>query len=188
MNPDVNYPWELRIVKFSEDKAKYFVYQESQKTEMKKIDEKAMYSYGVANRIAQDLNKEPSFRLFGEINSTGGKLSRSEFIKVLDYFFCQTSAGINENQLYFEVMQEVKNKFNALISSNLNYGMKKYSYVDMLVTLYVFSRVDDTTKLDQYISGITAKIDKINRTKLQPAKKLGKTLTNDLDKLFEEVQ
>jgi len=188
MNPDVNYPWELRIVKFSEDKAKYFVYQESQKTEMKKIDEKAMYSYGVANRVAQDLNKDTSFRLFGEINNTGGKLSRSEFIKVLDYFFCQGSEGTNENQLYFEVMQKVKNKFNSLIMSNIDYGMKKYSYVDMLITLYVFSRIDDANKFEKYISGITTRIDRINKAKLQPAKKLGKTLTNDLDKLFEEVQ
>lgn len=187
-NPDVNYPWELRIVKFSEDKAKYFVYQESQKTEMKKIDEKAMYSYGVANRVAQDLNKDTSFRLFGEINSTGGKLSRSEFIKVLDYFFCQNSTGKNENQLYFEVMQDIKNKFNSLIMSDINYGTKKYSYVDMLITLYVFSRVDDINELDKYISCITAKIARVNKAKLQPAKKLGKTLTNDLDKLFEEVK
>ena len=187
-DPNVNYIWELRIVKFSEDKAKYFVYQESQKTEMTKIDAKSMYSYGLANRVAQDLNKDTSFALFGEINITGGLISRPEFIKVLDYFYCQDIKGKNENQLYFEIMQEIRNKFNALVNADMSYGTRKYSYAEILVVLYVFSRVNEVDKLNKYISNMIANIGGINKTKLQPGRSIGKVLIDDLDKLFEEVK
>ena len=187
-DPNVNYIWELRIVRFSEDKAKYFVYQESHKTEMTKIDAKAMYSYGLANRVAENLNKDTSFALFGEINNTGGLISRSEFIKVLDYFYCQDTKGKNENQLCFEIMQEIKNKFNVLVNTDISYGAKKYIYPEILIVLYVFSRVNEIDKLDKYIFNMISNIGRINKTRLQPGRKIGKLLIDDLDKLFEEVK
>ena len=155
---------------------------------MKKIDAKAMYSYGLANRVAQDLNKDTSFALFGEINITGGLISRPEFIKVLDYFYCQNIKGKNENQLYFEIRQEIKNKFNALINADISYGTKKYSYAEILVVLYVFSRMNEIEEIDKYISYMISKLEGINKTRLQPGRKIGKLLIDDLDKLFEEVK
>lgn len=187
--PSFNYPWELRITNFPEDKAKYFTYQEAQKTEMTVNEKNSRNSYALANRIATDLNKDTTFELFKEINDIGGKISYTEFIKVVDYFYCQDSKkGENDNQIKRTVQMEIKNKINYLVSVDDSYATKKYTYVDILVMIYVFQRVDKMEMLDKYIKSISENIhQKIDKRKLQPAKKISKPLINDLDNLFEEV-
>ena len=188
LNPDFNYPWELRITNYQEDKAKYFTYQEAQKTEMTKNEKNSRNSYALANRIATELNKDTSFELFKEINDIGGKISYTEFIKVVDYFYCQgTKKGENDNQIRRSIQTEIKNKINYLVSIDEEYAEKKYTYVDILVMMYVFQRVDRIELLDRCIKGIMKNIHKIDKKKLQSARKLSKPLVNELDAIFEEV-
>lgn len=42
---------EIRIVSFTEEKAKQFIYQKEQKTKMKQIDSAAMNQYSPANPL-----------------------------------------------------------------------------------------------------------------------------------------
>lgn len=188
VNPAFNCNWELRIVNFAEDRARYFVYQESLKTPMTKMDAKAMNSYGAANRATDMLNKDSTFGLFGQINNFGGKISASEFIKILEAFYFKDKSGTDENELVKKVKNDVKNKLNYLIDIDESYLTKRYTYVDLLVMLYVFANTDDLSALDVYIKGITEHIDKINPTKLHPSKNITKPLINDLDKIFKEVR
>lgn len=52
-----DYPMELRIVAFSEEKAKQFIYQEDQKTKMKKIDSYSYNQKDYGNQIISMLNQ-----------------------------------------------------------------------------------------------------------------------------------
>lgn len=188
VNPAFNCNWELRIVNFAEDRARYFVYQESLKTSMKKMDAKAMNSYGAANRSADMLNKDSTFVLFGQINNIDGKISASEFIKVLESFYFKDKSETGENELVIKVKNDVKNKLNYLIDIDESYLTKKYTYVDLLVMLFVFSKVDDLSYLDTCIKYMTEHISQINPTQLHPSKSITKPLMNNLYKILREVK
>lgn len=52
-----DYSMELRIVSFSDEEARQFIYQEDQKTKMKRIDSESFNQNNYANQIIQELNK-----------------------------------------------------------------------------------------------------------------------------------
>ena len=54
----LNYPMEIRISNWSESKAKHFVYQEDQKTKMRKIDSDALSSTDPANEICAKIKNK----------------------------------------------------------------------------------------------------------------------------------
>lgn len=62
---------EIRIVSFTEEKAKQFIYQKDQKTKMKQIDSAAMNQYSPANTVVTNLNTNPGSNLRGMITKTG---------------------------------------------------------------------------------------------------------------------
>lgn len=187
-NPNFNCKWELRIVNFAEDRARYFIYQEDLKTKMRKIDSQAMNSYNAANRTVSMLNQDSTFSLFGQINNVGGNISAAELAKIVEAIYFKDIRAEEENKMAQKVKNELKNKFNYLIDLNEEYLTKKYTYKELLVMIYVFSKVDDLNDLDMYIRGIESRLHKINSTKLMPAREITKTLTNDLDRIFEEVK
>lgn len=188
VNPAFNYNWELRIVNFAEDRARYFIYQESLKATMNQMNAKSMNSYGSANIVADRLNKDSTFGLFGEINNHGGTIPAPEFIKVLEFFYFKQKNDMNEKELIRFVKDDIKNKFNHLIDLDIVYLTKKYTYVDLLIMLYVFVNTNDLSSLDKYIKGMTERIHTINPTQLQPSKNISKPLVNNLDKIFQEVR
>lgn len=55
-NSDFSYPMEIRITRFSDDKASYFVWQEDQKTPMKRKDAATLNLDTVENKIIRRLN------------------------------------------------------------------------------------------------------------------------------------
>lgn len=188
VNPEFNCSWELRIVNFAEDRAKYFVFQEDLKTKMKKIDSKAMNTYSAANRVADLLNKDSSFNLFREINDAGGKISFAEFAKVIEAFYFKDTKAANENELVIKVKNELKSKINYLTEVDESYLTKAYTYVDLLIMVYVFANADELSSLDNYIKGITANTDQISQAKLSRGRNITKTVINDLDRIFAEVK
>ena len=133
------------------------------------------------------LNQDPSFGLFGQINSTGGKINNAEFSKIVDAFYFKNKEFEDENEAVRNVKNDLRNKINYLLETFEKYN-KKYTYVDLLILLYVLSREEDLDKLDMYISGMMLNLGNINRTKLQPARPIAKSLTKVLDQLFEEVR
>ena len=76
-NPDFNYPMELRIVSFSEERAKQFIWQEDQKTKMRRIDSKVFNQAAPENRIIRELNDSGPFR--GLLTTTGKTIDTAVF-------------------------------------------------------------------------------------------------------------
>ena len=79
--------WELRVVNFSEDKAKNFIYQEDQKTRMKKIDSEALNMNDSANIVVTRLNENPRCNLKGLISRHGGLINFAEMAELIRFFF-----------------------------------------------------------------------------------------------------
>lgn len=190
VNPNFNCQWELRIVNFAEDKAKYFIYQENLKTKMTKIDSNAMNSYNASNRIVTMLNQDSSFSLFGEINNTGGIISAAELGKVIEAFYCKNIKNTNETKIVQNVKVELKNKFNCLVDFDDSYLSKTYGYKELICIIYTFIKNEDNynaIKIDAEIKHMLKNITKIKPTKLAPSKDITKSLITDLDKIYEEV-
>jgi len=57
LDSSFDYPMELRIVSFSDEEARQFIYQEDQKTKMRKVDSESFNQNNYANQIIQELNK-----------------------------------------------------------------------------------------------------------------------------------
>lgn len=71
-NREFDYEMELRIVRFPVDKARRFIWQEDQKTKMRKIDSDSMNSAKISNMIVDRLNTTSSFVFSGKISRNKG--------------------------------------------------------------------------------------------------------------------
>lgn len=187
-NADFNCRWELRIINFTEDKARQFIYQEDQKTRMKKIDSDAMNMYNLANRITKNLNEDISFNLFGEINNAGGKISYSEFSKIIEELYLKGTKPENENALGIKIKNDLKSKFNYLTEIDENYLTRKYSYSELVVILYVFNNIEDIKNIYKDVESMLQNMKKIDKRKFVPNKAIAKSLLNNLEALYEEVR
>lgn len=180
--------WEIRIINFSEDKAKYFVYQEAQRAKLNKADANAMDVFAISNRIADGLNKDSMFNLFGEINNNGGNIPLSAFVKTLNYFYLKDQTYKNENVFRLSIIKDLREKFNHLTNVNDEYLTLKYTYFDIIIIFYVFTKEIDLDKMDYYIKEMKKRENRIDKRKIGISKKITKHLISDLDQIFTEVQ
>lgn len=64
-DPNINQVFELRLTHFSDEKARHFIWQEDQKTKMKRVDSKALNKYDVGNQIVSRLKDSNYGNLIG---------------------------------------------------------------------------------------------------------------------------
>lgn len=86
-NPDFNYHMELRITHFPDSQVKQFIFQEDQKTKMRKIDSQSMNMYAPENLVTERLNKNTMFYYYGNISHGKGAINFSEFAECVKYFY-----------------------------------------------------------------------------------------------------
>lgn len=94
-DPDFDYTMELRLVSFSEEKAKQFIWQEDQKTKMSKADSATFNQYKASNIIAQRLN---SGTLRGIVNNNGGIIDTAVLTNILDYTYLKGKQDLTRSE------------------------------------------------------------------------------------------
>lgn len=149
VDPDFNYPIELRFVSFSESKARQFIYQEDQKTQMSKIDSESFNQNNNANIIVKKLNDDIDFNLYKKVDKS----------QIIDEAFLSDSI----NKIYnvknltrpelLKIKNEIKNGINTITESNLSLLNKKwnYEYTFIIIALIKLNKID---KLDKVLIGI----------------------------------
>lgn len=149
VDPDFNYPIELRLVSFSESKARQFIYQEDQKTQMSKIDSESFNQNNNANIIVKKLNDDIDFNLYKKVDKS----------QIIDEAFLSDSI----NKIYnvknltrpelLKIKNEIKNGINTITESNLSLLNKKwnYEYTFIIIALIKLNKIN---KLDKVIIGI----------------------------------
>lgn len=186
-NPDFVCQWELRIVNFTEAKAKLFIFQEDQKTKMKKADSRTMNSRSPVNKAVIRLNEDSSFELAGEINAVGGNLPKTPFSIAFEHFYFKGCTKSNENLIVRQAVQDVKKKFNALIELNEIYLTKKYTYAELVCLFYLFSQTEDVAEIEKLFPLMMEKVNALDGRKLSMSKGISKTLEKDLGEIYREV-
>ena len=114
-NPDWDYEMELRIVQFSEEKARRFIWQEDQKTKMRRIDSDSMDVAKVSNKIVDRLNNTSRFILSGKISRNKGIINAAYFSNIIDVIYLK---GIKKTE---------ELKFMKTISSELMETVERYT-------------------------------------------------------------
>lgn len=137
-NPDFNYPLEIRILHFSDDKVKQFIYQEDQKTKMRKLDSDSMNMNDPSVRIVEKLNQDWQSDLNGKISRNEGLVNFGEMMQCVTYFYTRKSTNkgakfINETEA------ELRDRTNAILEGC---GLldKHLSYEQLLI---IFTCIED---------------------------------------------
>ena len=141
MNPDFNYPMELRIVMFSEDKVKQFIYQEDQKTKMRKIDSDSMNMNAQENLVVERLNRDVMFNLKNKIARNNGSINYGELAAVIKYFYFKGQTADKSVRRIIEVENEIRDKFNKLTETYPDLLDKNYSFIDLMIIFYTFNEL-----------------------------------------------
>ena len=140
-NPDFNYPMELRIIMFSEDKVKQFIYQEDQKTKMKKIDSDSMNMNAPENLVVERLNRDVMFNLKNKIARNNGSINYGELAAIIKYFYFKGQGVDKSIRRIIEVESEIRDKSNKLTETYPSLLDKDYSFAELMVIFYTFDNV-----------------------------------------------
>lgn len=158
-NREFDYPMELRIVNFDPGKATGFIFQQDQKTKMKKITSDTYNPNDIANKIATRINNDRlGCNIAGMIGRNNSNIDLGVFTKLITYFFIKNKPKKEEEMKFIiSIQSELTTKFN-LITSQDDTFLGKYDDVMLFTVMYVFSSDNNT---ENYVTNIRKVIDSI---------------------------
>lgn len=148
-NKDFDYPMELRLVNFSEEKAKQLIYQKDQKTKMRQVDSAALNQYNPANIVVDQLNADPSSNIQGMISRNSGAINHVDLAAFVNAFYFPTGKASRKEIL--TVKKELQEKFNAYLSSDLSLTDHTFSTKEIAVIMYCFKHEKDYIAAINYL-------------------------------------
>ena len=153
-NKDFDYPMELRLVSYSEEKAKQLIYQKDQKTKMRQVESNSLNQYNPANIVVDQLNSEPGSNIQGMINRNGGMISHADLAAFVGAFWF-TNRKVTRKEI-LTVKKELQDKFNSYIASDLSLTNHTFTTKEIAAITYCFRFEQD------YLSAIKCLIDKLD--------------------------
>ena len=176
-NEDFNYPIELRIISFPDEKVKQFIYQEDQKTKMRKVDSASMNMSSPANIVLERLNTDTMFDLKGKVLRNGGQINFSYAGNIVEYIFFKGIKTAPMNEIV-AVKDKLKNGINAFVEANQEWFDRRFTFEELLILVYGVSK--------EWTPEIIA--NKINRAsdldkRIFANKMTKKSMLNAIDKL-----
>ena len=178
-DPNWNYPMEIRITNFSEEKTRNLIFQEDQKTKMRKVDSDSMNSNQGSNIVTERLNQDTMCNFAGSIQRNGGQINFAEFSSVLNYLYFKNKPGTTEVSTRIRIQQEVKDGLNAFSESDEKWLKHIYNFKELCILLYgIYNK-----KTPQEILNALSKQDELNAKKFY-TKIPKKTTFNEIEKLY----
>ena len=169
---DFNYPVELRIINFTDEKARQFIYQEDQKTHMATSDSNAMNNNRPSNIVIERLNPMATFEFKDQIGLNHGSINYADLSDIIEYFYFPKKKEYKNSEIG-KVRDEVKERLNALAEYYPEYLEKKFFETkELALIFYVFNEENDLRKACEVIN------EKIKSNCLKDIKayKIGKPL------------
>lgn len=135
VNPEFNYPIELRIISFPDDKVKQFIYQEDQKTKMRKVDSASMNMSSPANIVLERLNTDTMFDFKGKVLRNGGQINFGYAGNIIDYLFFKGIKTAPMNEIV-AVKDQLKNGINTFVEANPEWFDRQFDFKETLILIY----------------------------------------------------
>lgn len=189
-DPEFDYAMELRIVNFSDDKAKQFIFQEDQKTKMKKIDSDSLNMTKAANMVVTKVNEDYRCNLQGLISRNNGLISFGELAEVVDYFyFKDVRAKEKEKITIINTTKTLVDNLNYLTEYDTKYLEQKYNFKLLVVICYCFNTYPNRNKDEvcQLINDVYLRLENLDIKKFY-TKKVRKSLINEIEKIVKECE
>ena len=163
-NEAFNYNMELRITSFSEDKSRRFIFQEDQKTKMRRIDSDAMNTRALANNITKRVN-DSSGIFGGMINMSDGMINFAEFAQCVQFFYKTKTIKSKTDQMRaaISITKDINSRIGGLMETS-DYLINK-NHLDFMDLMILFTCAleceNPATNLEKAIKNK----DKLNKQK-----------------------
>jgi len=178
-NPDFNYPMEIRITNFVDEKVRQFIFQEDQKTKMTKTNSKSMDTNRYSNDVVDRLNSSSTFNLKGQIGRNEGTVNYSALSDLIEYFYFKEKRTYS-NMDVINTMNNVKQRLNAITEYNVTYMNAVLDAKELAIIFYVFNKESDINKACQIIdSAISSGVAKQIKTTV-----ISKAIFNAIEKIL----
>ena len=132
-----DYTMELRVVCFSEETARQFIWQEDQKTKMKKMDSESFNQNAPANQVINLINQVGLFRNI--IGRNGAPIDQGLAANLIDKLYFNTRNGVTRKRI-IEVRDELLERLDAMLTANPDIFNERWSYE---YTVIAFSLMAD---------------------------------------------
>lgn len=174
---DFNYPIELRIISFPDDKVKQFIYQEDQKTKMRKVDSASMNMSSPANIALERLNTDTMFDLKGKVLRNGGQINFGYAGNIIEFLFFKgiKSAPMNE---IVAVKNRLKNGINEFVEAHPEWFEKRFDFKETLILIYGIEQDWSSEIIKEKIE----KIDQLDK-RIFANRVVKKSMLNAIEKL-----
>ena len=169
--------FELRITNFDETKAKQFIWQEDQKTKMRKIDSDSMNTYDPSNRIVEMLNDDMNFIGRGEISRADGIIKSQELAKVVHYlYFKEGGTAVRprseEMRYIMDVEKRIRSQLNAFFEIYPEALNRQITLKELTIILYCFKKYDIADNALHHIDNGLGRVNEIKTKYDEPRKRL----------------
>ena len=186
-NPDFNFNMELRITNFPDEKACQFIWQEDQKTKMRKVDSESMNTNSYANTIVDFLIVNKTFYLSGNdnINKNGGKINYGELSSVIKYYY-QNAKGLNKKEIS-DLSKEIALKLNLLFDTYPDIlTFNHICFKDLCIMFYIINNYPES-KYNIIFKKAINNSEKLDKKRFASII-MNKATDNDIAKYMKEVK
>ena len=125
IDPSFSYPMEIRITRFSDNKASYFVWQEDQKTPMKRKDAAALNTESIESKIVRRLNDSDGC-LQDNIGRNNSRIQIADVVEAIKKVY-DTKHIYNQPDFIKETAKQINRKWNAFVDEYPDVFTDKYS-------------------------------------------------------------
>lgn len=163
INENFNYPMEIRIVHFSDVKARQMIWQEDQKTKMTKIESRSLNPNLACNRIVEAMNADPTFYWNGLISNKQGAVNFAELAEVVRWFYylpAKITSRKDETKFIIRLPKEIDPKINLAIDAD-DRLMEKADFRDLMIIFYCITTFDGNEITEKAKKGLANK-DKLS--------------------------
>ena len=123
---EFDYEMELRIVSFSEETAKQFIFQEDQKTPMKKIDSMSFNQNDDGNKVVNMINTDQKFILKGKVSTKSDQIINAPELSLFINGVMIRESNVKTSQL-LSYKNQLISYFNKIIQAHPELKEERWS-------------------------------------------------------------
>lgn len=157
LNEDFDYPMELRITMFSESKAQQMIWQEDQKTKMRKIESDSLNQNNFANQVINFINSDGNHLLHGKISRNRAVVNSAYLGNIIQYLYAPKVRRASDA---ITVRAEIANGLNNYISANPTELDSSWSFEK---TLAIIALIQENKCTKGNVTKMTDELDEIQK-------------------------
>lgn len=166
VNKDFDYPMELQILHYPDDRVRQFIFQQDQKNRMRKIDSESMNMNDPVNRVVERLNTDSKCLLAGCISRNEGLVNYAELAQCVDYFFYKADPRYKSKSqgVQFMLTAEplIRDKLNKVIEANPKLIEGTIDFKTLMMIFYCITSYEDDAC--EHVATALEQIDQLDST------------------------